>query len=114
MDEKDIQSVLTYVRRCVPNIDLDVSPAIQADQSYGIWAINEILERILHESELPPEYISGKETRSVEEIIYDFIDEMDSMALESTNDRTRNIFEIAKVEGQCMLMYAIWKGEEHE
>lgn len=104
MDEKDIQKVLEYVRDFVPSIDIDASDRMQADQAYGIWAIEEILVRIFRESSTIPG-ICEKPQLSVKEVIENFRDDMIDMAERSTNDHTRNIFEIAKVEADCMLLY---------
>lgn len=65
-------------------------------RSYERWTGNELLERIIREAELPPEFIFTHQQRTPYKIIEEFIDETAYLA-RTTDDRARHfMFSVAR------------------
>lgn len=105
MDDQDAVKVLEYVREHIPEPDITLAPEFFEEQAYSQWAGDEILERVYKELEILPEHISGKASRSLQEVIEEFVDEMSCYADKAEDDKVKNMFAIARDEGICMLMY---------
>lgn len=99
MDDRD---VLTMEHYLVENFR---EPIKDEHYSYCQWAANEILDRIIDETYWLPRHISGVTPRTAEEVIEDFISQVERMRFEATNDRTRTIFEVAAFEASMVLDY---------
>lgn len=105
MDDRDAVKVLEYTREHIPEPDITLAPDFFEEQTYSQWAGNEILERVYKELEILPEHISGKTSRSLQEVVEEFVDEMSYYASKAEDDRVKNMFTIARDEGICMLLY---------
>lgn len=71
--------------------------------SYSNWAATEILDRLLFEQSRLPEFITGREPVSSEDIIESFIDEMMYFASISSKKVYGKPFIIAKKTAVCIL-----------
>lgn len=105
MDDRDVVKVLEYVREHIPEPDITLAPEFFEDQTYSQWAGQEILERIYKELEILPEPISGKTSRSLREVVEEFVDEMGYYVSKADDEKAKNMFAIARDEGMCMLLY---------
>lgn len=105
MDDRDAVKVFEYVRDHIPEPDITLAPEFFEEQAYAQWAGDEILKRVYNELEILPEHISGRESRSLQEVVEEFVDEMSCYADKAEDDRVKNIFTIARDEGICLLMY---------
>lgn len=77
--------------------------------AYSLWAIDEILNRLIDEMSKPPPHITGINPISYFDIIQAFVDEMDYMAETTTDYHKRFIFLVAKDTGDELLLFL--KGE---
>lgn len=100
MDDRDVLIIEQYIRDDLPKstdyFDLYV---------FSQWAAYEVLERVISEAMKLPPHITGKEPRTLIEVVEDFIDEMDCYYWMSSFDKARNMFSIARDEGMCILLY---------
>lgn len=65
-------------------------------RSYERWTGNELLDRIIREAELPPEFIFTHQQRTPYKIIEEFIDEMDYQARSTDNRKHHLMFSTAR------------------
>lgn len=70
MYEQDIAKITSYMRK-------RNAQALPKAESYANWALNEILNRVLDETQKLPYHISGLEPEPVSDIIREFIAEME-------------------------------------
>lgn len=100
MDDRDVLRIEEYIRDDLPKskeyFDLYV---------YSHWAAYEVLERVINEAMKLPPHITGKEPRTLVEIVEEFIDEMDYYYWASSWDKAKEMFAIARDEGTCILLY---------
>lgn len=104
MDDRDVRKVEEYVA-ALPRPDPNDSRTMFEFKTYSLWAAEEILERVIDEACLLPPHISGKESRSLSEVVEDFADEMEYYVETSKNDEPREIFAIARDEAKCLMLY---------
>ncbi len=106
MDDRDVIIIEEYIRRYSQNLELNPKDTYVFEvNSYSSWAANEVLERVIHETMKLPPYITGNESLTLIDVVEAFIDEMDYYAYLASNEQSRKIFEIARDEGKCILMY---------
>ncbi len=106
MDDRDVILVEDYIKNCTSPPKLDPkNPFIFDLNSYSRWADDEILIRVMREAMKLPAHITGKYHIELPDIIECFIDEMDYYMQIATTDRSKEMFEIARDEGKCMLLY---------
>lgn len=106
MDDRDVLIMERYIQECTVEPELDDPDHYYFDlHSYSRWAAYEVYNRFVCEAMKLPPHISGKEPLTPLEIVEDFIDEMDYYAQVAQSDRVREIFQIARDEGKCILLY---------
>lgn len=105
MDDRYVLMVEEYIRDNLPEPDIKDDSYIFELHTYSRWAAYEILERLMRETTKLPAHVSGLEQISAEEIVDNFIDEMDYYAMMSPDLDAKDIFFIASCEGRCILMY---------
>ncbi len=95
MYDREIAIIREYMDKNLPELD-NIYPKYEFDtRSYARWTANEILERLIIEDSKLPCHITGKEPRSVVEIINEFIAEVDYYFYISTDTRRQEMFNIA-------------------
>ena len=99
MDDRD---VLVMERYIFENFQ---EPTGDLYDAYCRWAADEILERIIDETERLPEHMCGIPRMTAEEITEDFIFKMEFLAYNATCDSVRTLFQIARDEASCVLDY---------
>ena len=107
MNDRDVIMMEDYIRnqRPPPPQSFDIN-------AYYRWAAYEILERMINETMKLPSHISGKEQLSAADIVESFIDEMDYYQSEASSDYVKNVFQIARDEGKCIMLYISTKGDQ--
>lgn len=108
MDDRDVILIEKYIQECTVEPELGVTLADQFYfdlHSYSGWAVHEILQRVMCEAMKLPPHISGRESLTLTEIVETFIDEMDYYFHASKDKRAKEIFEIARDEAKCVLLY---------
>lgn len=105
MDDRDVRIVEEYMEECVPLPSIDDKEYIFDLHAYTRWAVEEILDRVIKEAMKLPEHITGSRTRTLIEIIDEFIDEMDYYVSISNYDLPTYIFSVARDEGFCLRLY---------
>lgn len=103
MDERDIVKLEEYADKYLPEPSI-IWPKSDFDvRAYSRWAVDEILERMMHEAMKLPEHISGIEQRSAVEIVREFMDEMQDAYFESRDINRKSIFFIAMDTARTIL-----------
>lgn len=105
MDDRYVLMLEEYIRDNLPVPDRSDEDYIFELHTYSRWAAYEVLNRMIRETTKLPSHISGREPLSAEEIVEQFIDEMDYYAMMSPDLDAKDIFFIASSEGRCILMY---------
>ena len=96
MYEQDIAKITSYMRKRTPFATLKA-------ESYSMWALNEILNRVLDETQKLPYHISGLEPEPVSDIIREFISEMEYYSTIATGMQVIFFVEVAKDEATRLL-----------
>lgn len=96
MYEQDIAKITSYMRKRMPFATLKA-------ESYSMWALNEILNRVLDETQKLPYHISGLEPEPVSDIIREFISEMEYYSTIATGMEVIFFIDIAKDEAERLL-----------
>ena len=73
--------------------------------AYSLWAIDEITYRLMDEMYKLPYHITGKTPTPYEDIIVEFIDDMDYMADHTVDNHKRFIFLVARDTGAELLLF---------
>lgn len=97
MYECDIAKITSYIRKRKP------FRTIKAE-SYSMWALNEILNRVLEETQKLPYHISGLEPEPVSDIIREFISEMEYYSTIVNGMEVIFFVDIAKDEAEKLLV----------
>lgn len=107
MNDRDVIMMEEYIRNNLPTETkyFDI-------YAYSRWAAYEILERMINETMKLPSHISGKEQLSAVDIVESFIDEMDYYQSEASSNYVKNVFQIARDEGKCIMLYISTKGDQ--
>lgn len=105
MSDQDVRTVEDYIEQYVQEPNPDQSREIFRTLAYGRWAMYEILERVIEETERLPPHITGKESRTLSEITDEFIEEMEYYISIARSDRVREIFTCARSEVVCFNWY---------
>ena len=102
MDEREVHPVTKYIEdRFMRDDSRDRFEDLETF-SYSRWAAEEVLVRVVEETEILPEHISGIEARTLDEVIDEFIDDMSMFHEMSERLELRRIFWIAMCEGSRM------------
>lgn len=96
MYECDIAKITSYMRRRTERKLLKA-------ESYSKWALNEILNRVLDETQKLPYHISGLEPEPVSDIIREFISEMEYYSSIASTDEVIFFAEMSKDEAEKLL-----------
>ena len=96
MYEQDIAKITTYMRK-------RNAQALPKAESYAKWALNEILNRVLDETQKLPYHISGLEPEPVLDIIREFIAEMEYYSTLAKTEEVIFFVEMAKDEAEKLL-----------
>ena len=96
MYEQDIAKITTYMRK-------RSAQALPKAESYATWALNEILNRVLDETQKLPYHISGLEPEPVSDIIREFISEMEYYSTIASTVEVIFFVEMAKDEAEKLL-----------
>lgn len=96
MYEQDIAKITTYMRK-------RNAQALPKAESYAKWALNEILNRVLDETQKLPYHISGIEPEPVSDIIREFIEEMAYWSTIASTEEVIFFVEMAKDEAEKLL-----------
>ena len=96
MYEQDIAKITSYMRK-------RNAQALPKAESYANWALNEILSRVLDETQKLPYHISGIEPEPVSDIIREFIAEMEYYSTLATSVEVIFFVEMAKDEAEKLL-----------
>lgn len=96
MYEQDISKITTYMRK-------RNAQALPKAESYAKWALNEILNRVLDETQKLPYHISGIEPEPVSDIIREFIAEMEYYSTLASTVEVIFFVEMAKDEAEKLL-----------
>lgn len=96
MYERDIALITSYMRKR-PERKLFKA------ESYSKWALNEILNRVLDETQKLPYHISGIEPEPVTDIIREFIEEMSYYSSIASTAEVIFFAEMAKDEAEKLL-----------
>lgn len=96
MYEQDIAKITTYMRK-------RNAQALPKAESYAKWALNEILNRVLDETQKLPYHISGIEPEPVSDIIREFIEEMAYWSTIANTEEVIFFVEMAKDEAEKLL-----------
>ena len=96
MYEQDIAKITTYMRK-------RNAQALPKAESYAKWALNEILNRVLDETQKLPYHISGLEPEPVSDIIREFIEEMAYWSAIASTEEVIFFVEMAKDEAEKLL-----------
>lgn len=96
MYEQDIAKITNYMRK-------RNAQALPKAESYANWALNEILSRVLDETQKLPYHISGLEPEPVSDIIREFVEEMAYYSTLAKTDEVIFFVEMAKDEAEKLL-----------
>lgn len=96
MYECDIAKISDYIRKRPKGCTL-------MSESFSKWALNEILGRVLDETQKLPYHISGLEPQPVTEIIQEFIEEMEYYSTLAKTAEVIFFVETAKYEAEKLL-----------
>ena len=96
MYEQDIAKITTYMRK-------RNAQALPKAESYAKWALNEILNRVLDETQKLPYHISGLEPEPVSDIIREFIEEMAYWSTIASTEEVIFFVEMSKDEAEKLL-----------
>ena len=96
MYEQDIAVITSYMRK-------RHARALPKAESYSKWALNEILNRVLDETQKLPYHISGLEPEPVPDIIREFISEMEYYSTIGSTVEVIFFVEMAKDEAKKLL-----------
>ena len=96
MYEQDIAKITTYMRK-------RNAQALPKAESYAKWALNEILSRVLDETQKLPYHISGLEPEPVSDIIREFIEEMAYWSTIASTEEVIFFVEMSKDEAEKLL-----------
>lgn len=96
MYEQDIAKITSYMRK-------RNAQALPKAESYANWALNEILNRVLDETQKLPYHISGLEPEPVSDIIREFVEEMAYYSTLAKTDEVIFFVEMAKDEAEKLL-----------
>lgn len=83
-------------------------------ESFSKWALNEILNRVLDETQKLPYHISGLEPEPVKDIIQEFIEEMEYFSSIANTAEVIFFAEIAKDEAEKLLRHFVGKETKYE
>lgn len=103
MNEASISVIQKYIDECLFEPRLKWPKYYFTERSYSRWAAYEIQERIIEEALRLPPHITGREPRSLVDIIKAFISEMDDLSETSDNKRFQLIFLIARDTAEDIL-----------
>lgn len=73
--------------------------------SYSLWAIDEIIDRIVDEASKLPQHITGRMPITYCELIEEFISEMDYLSETTTDYQKRFIFLVARDTSNDLLLF---------
>lgn len=107
MYECDIAKIASYMRKRPEHATLKA-------ESYSKWALNEILGRVLDETQKLPYHISGLEPQPASDIIQEFIEEMNYYSTLATSEEVIFFVEVAKDEAERLLRKFVRKEAERE
>ena len=96
MYEQDIAKITSYMRK-------RNAQALPKAESYANWALNEILNRVLDETQKLPYHISGLEPEPVSDIIREFIEEMAYWSTIASTEEVIFFVEMSKDEAEKLL-----------
>ena len=96
MYEQDIAKITTYMRK-------RNARTLSKAESYSKWALDEILNRVLDETQKLPYHISGLEPEPVSDIIREFIEEMAYWSTIASTEEVIFFVETAKDEASRLL-----------
>lgn len=96
MYEQDIAVITSYMRK-------RNAQALPKAESYAKWALNEILNRVLDETQKLPYHISGLEPEPVSDIIREFIEEMAYWSTIASTEEVIFFVEMSKDEAEKLL-----------
>lgn len=96
MYEQDIAVITSYMRK-------RNAQALPKAESYSKWALNEILNRVLDETQKLPYHISGIEPEPVSDIIREFVSEMEYYSTLAKTEEVIFFVEIAQDEAKKLL-----------
>lgn len=105
MEDKAISKLFYYIDKYHKLPFPDVDDYVRESYVYARWAAIEISERLVMESCILPEEVSGIQQRSAIEIVEEFIEEVDSFAQESSTSKAKFIFSIAGDEARRIAAY---------
>ena len=105
MDKSDIRIITDYIDYHYGNeLKCSLSYEDYRTRCFSEWAANEILSRVLQETERTPTWLGGDEPMSLYDVIQEFTLEMEEYEYEANTEYVRRIFEIARIEGMCILL----------
>lgn len=96
MYERDIAKIVTYMRK-------RPKQKLLKAEAHSEWALNEILNRVLDETQKLPYHISGLEPQPVKEIIQEFVEEMAYYSSIASTTEVIFFVETAKYEAEKLL-----------
>ena len=105
MDERDISRVGEYVEFHTYKPDRRFDRKFIAAQAYCQWADDEILKRLIDEKQRFEMPDSGDYEMSAEEVVSDFVKEMDYYQSISEDEKAKIMFGTAVEEGLSILHY---------
>lgn len=97
MYECDVAKIVTYMRKRPKHKLLKA-------EAHSEWALNEILNRVLDETQKLPYHISGLEPEPVKDIIREFIEEMTYYSSIASTAEVIFFVEMAKGEAEKLLV----------
>lgn len=96
MYDCDIAKITSYMRKRHKQATLKA-------ESYSNWALNEILDRVLDETQKLPYHISGLEPEPVADIIREFVEEMGYYSTLAKTAEVIFFVDTAKYEAERLL-----------
>lgn len=99
MDDRDVLLIEHYIYESFSH------PFSNKEDSYARWAADEILDRVIFEAMKLPAHITGLDSLTLEEVVEEFITQMDYYAYIATHDEGRTVFSVAREEAKLILCY---------
>ena len=111
MYEQAIFTIQEYIDLHWPELDTPCQKYKFDTRSYSRWAANEIIDRLILEDSKLPSHITGKEPKSVVDIIEEFIRELNYCFSISDDVDRQEMFNIAVFSAEYIL-HLFLKGED--
>lgn len=105
MDDGALSRLYIYMTEHQKEPEKWMSEDVRKSFAYSKWIAEELYERLSDEFNKLPEFVTGCPVKTANEIVEEFIDEMDTYATQSESAESRFMFSIAGDEARRIAAY---------